>query len=140
LDNQEEPEINVTNQVWNKINHFAQSAAHRIRVRSALNPILWLCAIATPMCFFAAYQFRSTETICVFLIVGALTPILVACLCFIGFAIFKPEKLQSEDYQIRHETLQIIQQKSGHLALDPTSLEAIANPAPKLLEEGGNEE
>ena len=66
-------------------------------------------------------------------------PIGIACVGFLGFAIFRPEKLQSEDYQIRHESLQLIQQKSGRLALAPTSIEAIANPQARLLEEKGGE-
>lgn len=60
-------------------------------------------------------------------------PLGVACLAFIGFAMFRPEKLQSEEYQIRHETLQLIQQKAGRLTLVPTSITAIANPEQPLL-------
>ncbi len=58
-----------------------------------------------------------------------MVPIVVTCLGFAYFAITKPEKLQSEEYQLRHETLQIIQQKTGQLIVDPTSLTAITNPA-----------
>jgi hypothetical protein len=60
----------------------------------------------------------------------------VTCIGFMGFAIFKPDKLQSEDYQIRHESLQIIQQKSGQMEISTTSLEAIANPAVPQLPSG----
>ena len=62
-------------------------------------------------------------------------PIGVACLGFIGFAIFRPDKLQSEEYQLRHESLQLIQQKSGRITLSPASIEVIANPQARQLEQ-----
>lgn len=129
----------MTEQVLEKLGQLAHSAVHRIHVRSALNPLLWLCAIVTPIFLFAAYQFRDIPTFSWVLLVAAVFPIVVSCASFVGFAIFKPEKLQSEDYQLRHETLQIIQQKSGQVALDPTSLQAIANPEQKRLQEGGKQ-
>ena len=51
---------------------------------------------------------------------------------------YKPEKLQSEDYQLRHEALGLIQQESGRGALDTVTVQAIANPQlplpPKAIE------
>lgn len=55
--------------------------------------------------------------------------IIVACGVFIYFAIKKPEKLQSEDYQLRHESIQWMQQKGGDLSFTPASVEQIINPA-----------
>jgi hypothetical protein len=66
-------------------------------------------------------------------------PMIVACIAYCGFAIFKPEKLQSEDYQIRHESLQIIQEKGGVVPIGSTSLEAIANPSANPIAIGGGE-
>lgn len=124
---------------FTKISEFADSATKRLLVRSALNPMLWLCAIVMPVCFIGAYAFREMYILSAALIgLGAL-PLVVACLAFVGFAIFKPEKLQSEEYQIRHESLQLIQQKAGRLTMAPTSLAAIANPEHPLLPPGGND-
>lgn len=106
----------------------SQSAARSLRVRSALNPLLWLTGIASPLCFGAAYVFKSMSPIFEVLIISGLLPIGITCLGFCYFAIFKPEKLQSEDYQIRHESLQIIQQKTGSIEVPLTSIEQIANP------------
>ena len=105
------------------------SAAQQLRVRSALNPMLWLTGIGSPTCLTTAYAFRDIQTISLVLIIAGIVPIVVTSLGFVYFAITKPEKLQSEEYQLRHETLQIIQQKTGQLIVDPTSLAAIANPA-----------
>ena len=125
---------------FDKVAQRAQSAAERLHVRSALNPMLWLCAIATPVCLLFAYMFRDAPEIRNWLLVGGLGPLVVACLGFIGFAIFRPEKLQSEEYQLRHKSLQLIQQKSGRIAVSPASIEVIANPQAKQLEhrEGNN--
>ena len=123
---------------FTRISEVTGSATRRLRVRSALNPILWLCAIAAPVCFAGAYVFRSMPAVCVALVCIGCLPIVVACVAFIGFAVFKPEKLQSEEYQIKHESLQLIQQKAGRLAMAPTSLAAIAKPQHPLLPPGGN--
>ena len=109
--------------------HAASAAAQKLRVRSALNPMLWLTAIASPICLGAAYAFSAQSTVMWVLVAVALLPIVFTCFGFVYFAAKSPERLQSEEYQLRHETLQMIQQKTGHLVIDPTSLAAIANPA-----------
>lgn len=114
--------------IFTKISQLADSATSKLRVRSALNPILWLCAIAMPICFATAYVFKGMPALCFVLIGFGCLPLAVACLAFIGFAIYRPEKLQSEEYQIRHESLQLIQQKAGQVTVVPTSIVAIANP------------
>lgn len=118
---------------YERAGELAQSAVQRLHVRSALNPMLWLSGITAPLCFSAAYVFREIPTLRDWLVVVGVFPIGITCLGFVGFALFRPEKLQSEDYQIRHESLQLIQQKAGRLPISPTSIEAIANPdTPRL--------
>jgi uncharacterized protein YfkK (UPF0435 family) len=123
-----------------RVTQIAQTAAEKLHVRSALNPALWLCAITTPTCLLFAFMFRDIPEVRGWLLAGGLSPIAIACLSFIGFAIFRPDKLQSEEYQIRHESLQLIQQKSGRIAISPTSIEAIANPLARQLEHKGGED
>lgn len=127
------------NEIIDRVSQIAQTAAEKLHVRSALNPALWLCAIATPTCLLFAYVFREVPEVRAWLLAGALLPIAIACIGFLGFAIYRPEKLQSEEYQIRHESLQLIQQKTGRIAIATTSIEAIANPQAKLLEGKGAE-
>lgn len=127
-------------EIFERVGQIAQSAAERLHVRSALNPALWLCAITTPTCLFFAYVFRDVPEIRAWLLAGGLTPIFVASVGFLGFAIYRPEKLQSEEYQLRHESLQLIQQKSGRLAVTSASIEAIANPQTRLLEQKGGQD
>ncbi len=97
--------------------------------------MLWLTGIATPLCLGGALLVPGTPFAWVLVALGAL-PILPACVGFAYFARKHPEKLQSEDYQLRHETLQLIQAKTGYISVDPTSIAAIANPAHAALPPG----
>lgn len=64
--------------VVSRISEFAGSATKRLRVRSALNPMLWLCAIAMPVCFLGAYAFRDAPTLCAVLVALGGLPLVVA--------------------------------------------------------------
>lgn len=108
-----------------RVGHLSQKAVRGLRVRSALNPMLWLCAIATPLCFTSSYFFREHDFISYALIAIGVLPILISCIGFLFFMFKQPEKLQSEDYQLQHETLQIIQVQSRGLRLDPDSMNKI---------------
>ena len=106
----------------------SQSGADRIKVQNALNPLLWLCAIATPMCLAAAYFFihvNAPPAFCWLLLVAAAAPIFIASCAFVGFAIFSPERLQSEAYQLQHEALKLIEKSGTPLRISPVSIEAI---------------
>lgn len=121
------------------ISRSSYAAARALRVRSALNPMLWLTAIVSPAAFVAANQFRDAPAIAVGLLALGALPVVVTCLGFGYFAVRNPDKLQSEEYQLRHETLQLLQSKAGAIAIDPTSLTAITNPALPLLGSGAEE-
>jgi hypothetical protein len=98
--------------------------------------MLWLAGVGTPVCFTFAYLFRDIDFARNLLIVVGMLPIFFTCLGFCYFAVMKAEKLQSEDFQIRQQTLQIIQHKGGRLNVDASALEAIANLAAKQIESG----
>jgi hypothetical protein len=52
---------------------------------------------------------------------------------FLFLLIVDRDKLQSEDYQIRKKSLEIIQEKGDVLPLSATSIDAISNPRKPLL-------
>jgi len=116
--------------ILDKVAHLTQAAAGRLTVRSALNPFLWLCAIISPTCFLFAFLFRTNAAISAILVGAGIFPIVVTCLVGAFFAVFKPERLQSEDYQLRSESLRILREKGGRLTLDRTSLQDIATNPP----------
>jgi hypothetical protein len=110
----------------------AQSAAGRLRVRSALNPMLWLCAIVSLPLFAGAWLAKGIEPLATILTYVAAAPVVVTCCLAVYFALFRPEKLQSEEYQIRHEAIELIKQKGVQIEVAPSSLEAITNPLRQL--------
>ena len=71
----------------------------RLRVQSALNPILWLCAVVTvPAIGFASYA-REPGWMVVCLVVIAFIPLVCAGAGFVLLLLRDPGKLQTEDYQ-----------------------------------------
>jgi hypothetical protein len=110
----------------------AQDAVSRVTVKSALNPLLWLTAFATPILLTAAMEFDKSQTLrpfCAILVYSAIAMPLISATVAIGLAVFRPEKLQSEDYQLRQKAL-LIFEKMGQAPqpVDPESIVAIANP------------
>ena len=121
---------NSVAQAFERLAGKAQSAAASLRVKSALNSMLWLCGIVTLPCYLlafgaTAYGFQSLGM--AFFYLGSL-PIIGTVAGFFYFMIAAPEKLQSEEYQLRHETIELIKQKGSAIEVSPSSLEAIANP------------
>ena len=101
------------------------TAGGRLRVRSALNPILWLCGIVTVPCTIITVQ---TDDSPVWLAWLAAAPVVAAIIGFLYLLIFDRDKLQSEDYQIRKQSLELIQEKGESFPVNPASIEKISNP------------
>jgi hypothetical protein len=110
-----------------RIVNLTRGAVQRLQVRSAMNPILWLVAITTPTGLGAVMLFRGDWILCIASLLVVVIPVLVACAIFIYFAMKQPDKLQSEEYQVTRQTLEIVQQKVEHLTIDPASLERLAD-------------
>ena len=81
-----------------------------------------------------AYLFREAATLSTVLTIIGSAPVIATIIGFLYFMIMAPEKLQSEDYQIRHEALELIREKGSSTQIKPSSLDAIANPMAKRLE------
>jgi hypothetical protein len=116
------------------IGRYAGSATSRLTVKSALNPMLWLSGITALCCLPAAYFFRDQPVICYSL---AFTPIIVilgTLALGVYFSIFKTEKLQSEEYQIRKEALQLVFQKGKFTVEQVPVIQSIVNPERQLTE------
>lgn len=79
----------------------AQLAASKLTVKSALNPALWAAGTVCPVCFTAAWFFRSYPEILRLLIWAGFVPIGLVSIGYIYFMLADPDKLQSEEYQLR---------------------------------------
>ncbi|QYK48440.1 MAG: hypothetical protein KF838_00970 [Phycisphaeraceae bacterium] len=120
----------MTDQI-DKITQLASSAVGRIRVKSALNPLLVLCAIGMPTCLISAGLLDAS--LAKYLVFAAISMPLLTVLCFVYFMLVDPDKLQSEDYQIRKAALELIEEKGGRLPLYPASIDTISNPDRRAL-------
>jgi hypothetical protein len=70
--------------------------AERVRVRSAIEPLLWATGIATPTHWFAAYLFRDDSILkYAFITVGAL-PIVATLVSYFYFLFRDPDRLQTK--------------------------------------------
>jgi len=94
-------------------------AGGRLKVRSAINPMLWLCAIITTPSLLA-FALRSNSSR--WLLVFAFAPEAAAILGFLFLLAFDRDYLQSEEFQLRKMEIERIEEK-GKPAVDPTSLQ-----------------
>jgi hypothetical protein len=118
----------VSEEFFSRLVRASQSAATRLVVKSALNPMLWLSAITFSLCLVPVYFLADQpELRWAILCIGSL-PVVVACFQALYFSVRAPERLQSEHYQLRREFLQQVFQKGKRQLLDETSMQAIFNP------------
>ncbi|MCK5021726.1 MAG: hypothetical protein KAR54_00550 [Candidatus Pacebacteria bacterium] len=110
----------------------AIEAGGNLKVRSALNPILWLCAIVTIPALSGVLFFEATPN---WLIILIFVPVITAIIGFLFLLLFDRDKLQSEDYQIKKRSLEIIEQKgdAAPMLIEPGSLDIIPKPETDIL-------
>jgi hypothetical protein len=113
--------------------HAVANRANKISVKSAANPILWLCATSAPLCLLAAYWFRDYPWILYPLVYLAIFIVLCALYAIIYLLRTNPDKLQSEMFQLQQQQqylkhLQVIQSPGMRTVIDTRSTPAIANP------------
>ena len=109
----------------------------KLRVNSALNPALWFCGIVLiPSIWLASRQDRAP----IWLIVLIYLAVLVPAIGYFVLLFVDRDKLQSEDYQIRKQSLELIQEKGEPIPVDAKSIEAIALPKLDNKNGGGAEQ
>jgi hypothetical protein len=113
-------------EITERLTSVAKDAGMRLHVRSALNPLLWLCAICSPLSFSLSFFSEGILQI-LFFLVGAL-PIVCACGAYIYWMVKAPNRLHSEDYQLRRQALEMIHEKGVKVGVLANSVVAITNP------------
>ena len=113
-------------------------AGGRLRVRSALNPVLWLCAVVSGPVLISAPFYKSEPP--AWLIVAGLVPVAVAAIGFLFLLLVDRDKLQSEDYQIRKRSLELIYAKGARFPINPATIEHIANPQTRQIDAGNGDD
>lgn len=113
-------------EIFERLVRSSHDASVRLRVRSSLNPLLWLCGIVCPTCFgFALTLDHGARTF--LLIVGAL-PVVFTCGSYIYLMLRRPDDLKSEDFQLRKMALELIEEKDGRIQVEAVSVKEITNP------------
>ena len=112
----------------------AMDSASALTVRSALNPALWLCGIVTIPSIIIASILPNPP---VWLIAVACAPVGITSLGFLFLLFFDRDRLQSENYQIRKQSLELIEQKGDLRPIEATTIEVIANPDYRALQNEG---
>lgn len=79
-------------------------------VRTAINPLLWLVGLTTPLAFVLA-ALVGDQVIRLLLICFAAVPVIVTLVAYVIFMLRDPDRLQSEEYRIRQRALQILYRK-----------------------------
>lgn len=102
-------------------------AAERIKVKSALTPILWLCAITLPILILVVKQ----ENPATWKIIISVAPVTVAVLGFLFLLIFDRNKLQSEEYQLNRQYMEMIEDKEQIVPMLAMFASSISKPQGK---------
>ncbi|WP_146117524.1 MULTISPECIES: hypothetical protein [unclassified Pseudomonas] len=99
-------------------------SGQRLKVKSALNPVLWMCGLISAPTF--GYGALNPNLPTWLIIIGS-APVIVALYSYIFFMHRDPDRLQSEEFQIQKRTIELAQQK-GEPPSDPRNLEIASNP------------
>jgi hypothetical protein len=85
----------------------AMETGGRLTVRSALNPILWLCGLIS----IPTISANVFWTLPLWISIIGCAPIVMAMFGFMFLLIFDRDKLQSEDFQLKKRSLELVEQK-----------------------------
>ncbi|KAB2700782.1 hypothetical protein F9K79_00715 [Ochrobactrum sp. Kaboul] len=115
------------------------SRAGVIKVRNVMNPTLWACAIVSPLSWVAAFCLRETSAFMVLIFVGTL-PVLMYMVQTAYFSLKDPGRLQSEEFQLKHQALNLIEKKGQGEITDPNAVMNITEDDFAYLEMNGDKD
>lgn len=103
------------------------SRAGTVKVRNVLNPLLWMMALVFPTSALAVHLLRDHAIFAAVFAALAAAPVLVSLLAYLILIFRDPDRLQSEEYQLRHHALQILYRKDA-----TAEIVDIVNEMPRL--------
>jgi len=95
-------------------------------VRTAINPLLWLVGLITPLALVLS-AIVADPVLRIALIGLAALPVFATLVIYVIFMYRDPDRLQSEEYRIRQRALQILYKKGGS-----TEIVDVANQAARV--------
>jgi hypothetical protein len=79
-----------------------------VKVDNALNPLLWLTAVVTPVSAVLAAFVANPALATAFLLLAAI-PVALVALAYFLFLFRDPDRLQSEEYQLKQQQIELFQ-------------------------------
>lgn len=111
-----------------RVDEVVRSAISRagvIRVRNAMNPLLWLSSISAPVFLIAAYAFHDDPVLkYIFAALGGL-PILASLAAYFLYFFLDRGRLQSEEFILRERALQLRYRQGTHAEIVDAAQETI---------------
>jgi hypothetical protein len=98
-------------------------AGGRLRVRNAMYPILWLCGLVAIPCIIALAWSKDSHPILPYVlcvVVGSAT------VGFLFLLVCDRDRLHSEEYLLRKQTLELIEEKGSKKAIDAATVQVIS--------------
>jgi hypothetical protein len=105
-------------------------------VRTAINPLLWLVGLTTPIAFILA-AIIGDQMIRFVLLGFAAVPVLVTLIAYVIFMFRDPDRLQSEEYRIRRRALEILYKTGGNTEIVDVANQVIRVETSNPLTDGG---
>lgn len=108
---------------------LATEALKGARRTNAVQVICWMCVVVSIPSFYFATQ-QPPGTLQVALLVAGFIPIALFSFAYLYFLFKDPDRLHSEEFQLKSRSLDLIENKGGTIDMDRVNLTAITNPYP----------
>lgn len=99
-----------------------------LRVRTVLNPLLWLTATVMPACFTAGGVIGYESALGTAITLAGLVPPLITLVFYVVFAIRDPDRLQSEEFVVRSMELRLYERREREIAIVGRAEQAVEPP------------
>jgi hypothetical protein len=110
-----------------------------VKHRTAVQPLLWLCGTVSLGCFIISAVVKDIWLQRGLFLVG-LVPIALFAFSYIYFMFKDPDRLHSEEFQLKRRSLSIVESKGGTVSILPVDLSTDPYAKPKLLVDGAQRE
>jgi hypothetical protein len=109
---------------------LATEALRGVKRTNAVQAICWVCLVVSVPCFYLAVK-SPPGLMQIALTIAGFIPIGLFTVAYLYFMFKDPDRLHSEDFQLKSRSLDIIETKSGPMTIGTTSLQNILNPYPQ---------
>jgi hypothetical protein len=106
-----------------------------IKHKTVVQPLLWLCGTFSLGCFLILLFVKDLWLQRGIFLVG-LSPVVLFIFAYTYFMFKDPDRLHSEEFQLKRRSLGIVESKGGTVSILPVDLSTNPYVEPKLLPDG----